>query len=298
MSILAAFVWVVAITIAGVVWVAIPPLQEATALHLPVAVLFQEAARWCLGRIHVSAETYVVQLMPAADSMAWNDLSVALAAGSGFGIVHAVTMHGGAIVASAGPSSGGPPACSVPLGLQSGAQAFMVAVAHLALMVVAFDIARSVSGRTVGAMADRPGRPATASAVGVEVDVPRSAVLSAAARWAGVVVLHLLWALPSLAAASSAFGCEGALIGQALATMLAVVWAWRVAADPFYEPRQRAARADAIAEAERARRLREAEAAAAADREAAASAAGARRRGGAGQPEEEEAAAGEPGAAA
>ena len=41
MSILAAFVWVVAITIAGVVWVAIPPLQEATALHLPVAVLFQ-----------------------------------------------------------------------------------------------------------------------------------------------------------------------------------------------------------------------------------------------------------------
>lgn len=41
MSVLAAFVWVVAITIAGIVWVAIPPLQDATALHLPVAVLVQ-----------------------------------------------------------------------------------------------------------------------------------------------------------------------------------------------------------------------------------------------------------------
>lgn len=41
MSILSAFVWVLAISVAGLVWAAIPPLQGATGFHAPVAVILQ-----------------------------------------------------------------------------------------------------------------------------------------------------------------------------------------------------------------------------------------------------------------
>jgi len=170
MSVLAAFFWVLAISLTGLVWVVIPPLQAYAGFFLPLAVLLQvrlaraplgsllrhsvlgwhvnraacaprgrslgrrprflaeldgaarprpgraplaqrprfprgdestdsvhlcpplwpvrspqELARWGLAKLHLRAEPFVLSLLPAADPMAWNDLSVALAAGTGEG---------------------------------------------------------------------------------------------------------------------------------------------------------------------------------------------------------------------
>lgn len=43
----------------------------------------QEVGRFALAKIHVRAEPFILQLIPAADPMGWNDLSVALASGVG-----------------------------------------------------------------------------------------------------------------------------------------------------------------------------------------------------------------------
>jgi hypothetical protein len=86
-------------------------------------------------------------------------------------------------------------------------------------------------------------------------------------RWVGVIGVHLLWSLPSLASATVRDACLWAIGVQLVAALLAVAWAGLVVTSSEYYPAQRASRADLLASAERSRRVREAQAEAARQRQ-------------------------------
>jgi hypothetical protein len=156
----------------------------------------------------------VLDVLGEHRSMAWNDLSVGLAAGTGFGLMHSVIMHVGVILSGGGTGTlfPGQGECPASLWVLASFQGLFEWVAHTALMVVALDAAR---------------RP--------------SPVRGAVARWGGIVALHALWALPSLAN-TSASGCVWALVVQALVAAGCTVWAVAVVRSSDYLPTQRAAR--------------------------------------------------------
>lgn len=193
-------------------------------------------------------------------------------------------MHAGAIIASGGlsdalPGSSG--ACPASLWVLSPVQALLEVLAHTALMVVAFDLVRRAASASSalapsaladpisavaldaasGATTDEPSLPARAAAAAPPGDTRGSlCACGCSSGWVGVLCVHLLWSLPSLASSGMRDACLWAAGAQLLATVAACAWAGLVVTSSDYHPAQRAGRAEVLAAAERARRIRDAQA--------------------------------------
>jgi hypothetical protein len=136
------------------------------------------------------------------------DLSSAIAAGLGFGVMHALMLYGSVLAASTGPGTLFAESCaSMSVFVLSACLAFLFIFLHVSLMVVAFDAFRRHDLRRVGYV------------------------------WG----FHLIAACSTIFNARSG-GCNAALPVVAASTIGALSLAWFVMHQPGYRSSKRAVR--------------------------------------------------------
>jgi hypothetical protein len=149
-----AFWWLVAFLLSSVLWLAVPPWREEAAWGALLGATLQEAARWGWVRGYEAVESSVLRAMPPDDPMSVNDLSVALASGTGWALVHATvvfgsgveqaSMRGGAYLFRGASSDSAIPAepagcLATPLALYVAILAAALSVLDIASMVLTLD---------------------------------------------------------------------------------------------------------------------------------------------------------------
>lgn len=135
----AAFAWLMSILATGVFWSMVHISGENVwPLTIIVAVLMQEAARFIF--IHCYRRTEVIiknSIDYSYDMLPLNDLSTSLAAGMGFGTMHALMMAGSLIAASGGEGTLFDDSCpTVPLVLVVSITALAFTILDVIFMIL------------------------------------------------------------------------------------------------------------------------------------------------------------------
>ena len=161
-----------------------------------LAVIFQEAWRFAFYRVYVGTERKLLSGgVPGISSVALNDASTSLAAGIGFGTMHAVIVFGSVVANSVDAASFYRPECpEMNVYVMLAVQQLFFSLLHIALMIIAFSAFRDRSVlKTVLLLGLHFGGSATTllndSSHGCTVAAP----LLAATAFAGIVAVGLIY---------------------------------------------------------------------------------------------------------
>lgn len=155
LSVASAFVWLFALLLAAVLWIIVPPLKTTHVYGVIVGVLAQALLRWLFVKGYLRVEGRILDVLPRSDPMGVNDFSSAIAAGLGFGVMHAVVAYGSILGYSGHSQALYSDACSeMTIYLLSAVSGLVFSLGHVAWMVVAFDAERRQSRlRWIGTIA-------------------------------------------------------------------------------------------------------------------------------------------------
>lgn len=141
-AITAAVMWLFAILIVSLMW---SIMSGTTWLWFTlVATATQELVRLMLVRVYRRMETVIRKALDRSDprkvDFKLNDETSSLAAGVGFGTMHAVVMYGSVLASSGGPATLYSDSCTlVPLVVVSGIYALIFLLMDVIFMVIAFQ---------------------------------------------------------------------------------------------------------------------------------------------------------------
>ena len=157
LTILAAFVWLVAVLGAALLWRMMPEAaRTAWPLVATIGVLVQESGRMALVNLYRRTEKLLIAASAAGEESATatavsgvavsfplNDWSSSLAAGVGFGTMHAIIMFGSVLAASEGPATLYEDSCvGVPMLLLYAVLALAFLMLDIMLMCILFHADR------------------------------------------------------------------------------------------------------------------------------------------------------------
>jgi hypothetical protein len=154
LTILAAFFWLVAALVAALFWRILP--DDTAVLMAAVGVIVQEMGRFALVSVYRRTEKIIIAVSASEESITssppflgvamrfpLNDWSSSLAAGVGFGTMHALIVFGSVLAASEGPATlyeGS--CCGVPMLLLYAVLALAFVMLDVMLMCIVFHAER------------------------------------------------------------------------------------------------------------------------------------------------------------
>lgn len=142
LAISAAFFWLLAIIVSSGVWAIFSGGDRSNAgdglwLAVFVGVAIQELMRIAFFRAYVRVEHSVSKF--SGDRLSLNDVSSGMAAGIGWGAIHAVVWQGASVSSSFGPATLFTESCSsMSVFLVSSVSTWFYVILHVALMTIAF----------------------------------------------------------------------------------------------------------------------------------------------------------------
>jgi Aph-1 protein len=112
LSIIAAFLWLLAIFASSIIWIIIPPLKQVHGWTSTITTIIEEAARYGMILLYVRTEDQADKLKRGNSPKLFNDCAGAISMGVGYGLMQTVMMYGGIIASSVGEAAFYLPTCS------------------------------------------------------------------------------------------------------------------------------------------------------------------------------------------
>ena len=143
LAVVAAFFWLIAAMFCAILWVAVPPLKGEFSWIIPSGVVIHEIFRWVFYYLYQRSEGAIKRALSGGVSkheMPLRDLSSALSAGVGYGLMESIILYGSVLEHGFGKGTLYNQAChSVSVFTAGAYSTCLISLMQVAWMILAFN---------------------------------------------------------------------------------------------------------------------------------------------------------------